>query len=86
MFSLPQDLSAARTPHGGIRTKKTKQEKKEELYNKKRSRKSLNKQLLSMDFGFLGPPDSDSSEEEAEQGLLLFRLNCDELVFNECCI
>ena len=68
-FALPQDLSAARTPHGGIRTKKTKQEKKEELYNKKRSRKSLNKQLLSMDFGFLGPPDSDSSEEEAEPGL-----------------
>merc|ERR1719245_632923 len=63
------DLSAARTPHGGIKpVKKTKQQKKEELYNKKRSRKSLNKQLMSLDFGFLGPAESDSSDEEMYTG------------------
>ena len=46
------DLSAIRTPHGEIRTnKKTKQQRKEELFNKKRSR---NKQFMSVDFGSLG--------------------------------
>ena len=63
------DLSAIRTPHGGIRTnKKTKQQRKEELFNKKRSRKDLNKQLMSVDFGFLGPPASDSSDDEMFAG------------------
>ena len=66
------DLSALRTPHGGIRTnKKTKQQKKEELFNKKRSRKALNKQLMSVDFGFLGPAESESSDDEMFTGVLL---------------
>ena len=47
---------------------KTKEQKREELYNKKRSRKSLNQKLLSLDFGFLGPPDSESSDEDMYTG------------------
>ena len=66
------DLSALRTPHGGIRTnKKTKQQRKEELFNKKRSRKALNKQLMSVDFGFLGPTESESSDDEMFTGVTL---------------
>ena len=66
------DLSALRTPHGGIRTnKKTKQQRKEELFNKKRSRKALNKQLMSVDFGFLGPAESESSDDEMFTGVTL---------------
>ena len=38
------------------------------MYNKKRSRKTLNKQLMSLDFGFLGPPDSESSEDDMYTG------------------
>ena len=49
-------------------SQKTKQQKREELYNKKRSRKSLNKQLMSLDFGFLGPPESDSSDDDMFTG------------------
>ena len=47
---------------------KTKAQKREDLYNKKRSRKTLNKQLMSLDFGFLGPPDSESSEDDMFTG------------------
>ena len=47
---------------------KTKAQKREDLYNKKRSRKTLNKQLMSLDFGFLGPPDSESSEDDLYTG------------------
>ena len=66
------DLSALRTPHGGIRTnKKTKQQRKEELFNKKRSRKSLNKQFMSVDFGFVGPAESESSDDEMFTGVTL---------------
>merc|ERR550517_2146446 len=64
-----QDLSALRTPHGGIRTaKKTKQQKKEDMHNKKRSRKVLSKQLLSMDFGLMAPPESESSDDDMFTG------------------
>merc|ERR1712039_759110 len=64
-----QDLSALRTPHGGIRTaKKTKQQKKEDMHNKKRSRKVLNKQLMSMDFGQMAPPESESSDDDMFTG------------------
>ena len=65
-----QDLSALRTPHGGIRTaKKTKQQKKEDMHNKKRSRKVLNKQLMSMDFGQMAPPESESSDDDMFTGI-----------------
>ena len=65
-----QDLSALRTPHGGIRTaKKTKQQKKEDMHNKKRSRKVLNKQLMSMDFGLMAPPESESSDDDMFTGI-----------------
>ena len=64
-----QDLSAMRTPHGGIKTKKTKQQRKEELFNQKRSRKALSKKLMSLDFGFLGPPESEDSDEELLTGV-----------------
>jgi len=67
-----QDLSALRTPHGGIRTaKKTKQQKKEDMHNKKRSRKVLNKQLMSMDFGQMAPPESESSDDDMFTGIFL---------------
>merc|ERR1711936_1344053 len=67
-----QDLSALRTPHGGIRTaKKTKQQKKEDMHNKKRSRKVLNKQLMSMDFGLMAPPESESSDDDMFTGVFL---------------
>ena len=66
-----QDLSALRTPHGGIRTaKKTKQQKKEDMHNKKRSRKVLNKQLMSMDFGQIAPPESESSDDDMFTGIV----------------
>ena len=66
------DLNSMRTPHGGIRTnKKTKQQRKEELFNKKRSRKALNKQLMSVDFGFVGPAESESSDDEMFTGVTL---------------
>ena len=69
-----QDLSALRTPHGGIRTaKKTKQQKKEDMHNKKRSRKVLSKQLLSMDFGLMAPPESESSDDEMFTGIWVKR-------------
>merc|ERR1712083_632117 len=60
------------TPHGGIRTaKKTKQLKKEDMHNKKRSRKVLSKQLLSMDFGLMAPPESESSDDDMFTGVFL---------------
>ena len=58
-----------RTPHGGIRiNKKTKQQKKQDMHDKKRSRKALNKQLMSMDFGLMAPPESESSDDEMFTG------------------
>ena len=55
-----------KTPGGGIRAKpkRTKQQRREELFKKKRSRKALNKQLLSFDLGFVGPEDSESSDDD----------------------
>ena len=38
------------------------------MHNKKRSRKVLNKQLMSMDFGQMAPPESDSSEDDMFTG------------------
>ena len=43
------------------------------MHNKKRSRKVLNKQLMSMDFGVMAPPESESSDDDMFTGIMTKR-------------
>ena len=43
------------------------------MHNKKRSRKVLSKQLLSMDFGLMAPPESESSDDDMFTGIMAKR-------------
>ena len=58
------DLNSMRTPHGDIRTK---QPKKEELFNNESSCRALSvdfSKQMSVDFSFVGPAESERSDDE----------------------
>ena len=63
-----KDVDAMKTPGGGIKTqKKTKQQRREELFKKKRARSALSHKVQSIDMG-LYPVDTDSSDEDLFTG------------------
>jgi len=55
------ELKNFRTPNGGI--KKSRQQRKEELFKKKRAKSALKKKVMSVDLGFY-PLDTESSDED----------------------
>merc|ERR1711892_8741 len=63
-----KDVDAMKTPGGGIKThKKTKQQRREALFKKKRARSALSHKVQSIDMG-LYPVDTDSSDEDLFTG------------------
>jgi len=60
---VAQKVDEMKTPGGGIRRKKSRLERKEALFKKKRARSALNKNVQSIDMG-LYPQDSDSSDDD----------------------
>merc|ERR1712029_946280 len=58
---------AMKTPGGGIKPKKTKQQRREALFKKKRAKSALAKKVQSIDMG-LYPVDTDSSDEDLFTG------------------
>ena len=61
------DVDSMKTPGGGIKTKKTKQQRREALFKKKRAKSALAKKVQSIDMG-LYPVDTDSSDEDLFTG------------------
>ena len=63
-----KDVDAMKTPGGGIKAqKKTKQQRREALFKKKRARSALSHKVQSIDMG-LYPVDTDSSDEDLFTG------------------
>ena len=56
-----------KTPGGGISNKKTKQQRREALFKKKRAKSALSRKVQSIDMG-LYPVDTDSSDEDLFTG------------------
>ena len=59
------DVDSMKTPGGGI--KKTKQQRREALFKKKRAKSALSRKVQSIDMG-LYPVDTDSSDEDLFTG------------------
>ena len=62
-----KDVDAMKTPGGGIKAKKTKQQRKEELFKRKRAKSALAKKVQSIDMG-LYPVDTDSEDDDLFTG------------------
>ena len=60
------NVDSMKTPGGGI--KKTKQQRREALFKKKRAKSALAKKVQSIDMGFY-PIDTDSSDEDLFTGI-----------------
>ena len=61
------DVDSMKTPGGGIKAKKTKQQRREALFKKKRAKSALSRKVQSIDMG-LYPLDTDSSDEDLFTG------------------
>ena len=61
------DVDSMKTPGGGIKSKKTKQQRREALFKKKRCKSALSRKVQSIDMG-LYPLDTDSSDEDLFTG------------------
>ena len=62
------DVDSMKTPGGGIKTKKTKQQRKEALFKKKRAKSALARKVQSIDMGLYPVEDTDSSDDDLFTG------------------
>ena len=62
-----KDVDSMKTPGGGIKPRKSKQQRKEELFKRKRAKSALAKKVQSIDMG-LYPIDTDSEDDDLFTG------------------